>query len=175
MKKLIPLVAVTAILMTGVVLVCDAQAQFWKGRGGRGAGAGPGFGPNCPLGVNLTEDQLSKLNTLRNDFFKDTAQVRTDIYRKQLELESLLLDPAADTAKAGKLQSELSALETQIEQKQFQFQLEARKMLTPEQIAQLPPGCNFGMGFCGKGRGYGAGCGFRGGRGQGYGCGMGNW
>lgn len=175
MKKLMPLLAAITILMTGFVLVCDAQAQFWKGRGGKGLGAGSGFGPNCPLGVNLTQDQLARLNTLRSDFLKDTAAIRTDMYRKQLELESLLLEPSADAGKAGKLQADLSALESQIEQKQLQFQFDARKVLTPEQISQLPPGCNFGMGFCGRGYGYGGGRGFRGGRGQGYGCGMGNW
>jgi zinc resistance-associated protein len=175
MKKMIPLLTVTALLIAGFALVCDVQAQFWKGRGGKGQGAGTGFGPNCPLGVNLTQDQLARMDTLRNDFFKDTATIRTDMYRKQLDLESLMLEPSVDAEKAGKLQAELSALESQIEQKQLQFQLEARKLLTPEQIAQLPPGCNFGMGFCGRGNGPGAGRGFRGGRGQGYGCGMGNW
>lgn len=169
MKQKIVCLTVAVLFCTGIIIASDAHAQFWKGRGGKGAGYGQGF--NCPLGVNLTQEQTAKLDGLRAAYFKDTASLRSDMYKKELELQSLMLEPSADVEKAKKVQGDLSSLESQVEQKYIQYQIEARKILTPEQIAQLPPGCGMGLGNMNGGMG----CGMRGGRGQGAGCRMGNW
>jgi len=169
MKKSVLGIAIMAGLLCGLISAADADAQFWKGRGqGRGMGSGPNAW--CPPGLNLTQDQTEKLQGLHEGFFKETAGLRTDLHKKQLALEALMLEPSVDTDKAGKLQADISALEGQIEQKRLQYQIESRKILTPEQIGALPPGCTLGFGPPG-----GRGCGLRGGRGPGYGCGMRGW
>ena len=63
------------------------------------------------------------------------------------------------------------------------YQIESRKNLTPEQIAQLPPGCRLGLANltsrpgprygCGIGQGYGGGRGMGHGYGKGFGGGRG--
>jgi zinc resistance-associated protein len=169
MKQRLACLAVAVLFCTGLLIASDAHAQFGKGGGGKGAGRGQGF--NCPLGVNLTQEQTAKLESLQSAYFKDTATVRSDMYKKELELQSLMLDPNADAGKAKKVQADISALESQVEQKYIQYQIDARKILTPEQIAQLPPGCGMGLGNMSGGKG----CGMRGGQGPGAGCRMGNW
>lgn len=169
MKKSMSLAAVITLVVLGIALATDAEAQFWKGRG-QGRGMGPGPNAWCPPGLNLTQEQTERLQNLHDQFFKETATLRTDLRKKQLALETLLIEPSVDGDAAGKLQADISALESRLDQKRMQYQIEARKILTPDQLAELPPGCTMGFGLPG-----GRGCGFRGGRGPGYGCGMRGW
>ncbi|MCX8043618.1 MAG: Spy/CpxP family protein refolding chaperone [Desulfobacterota bacterium] len=167
MKKSLSVGLVITLMLFGVAFATDAEAQFWKGKGhGRGMGPGEGPFPWCPPGLNLSPEQIERLQTLRSKFFNETASLRAELYKKQLELETLFTDPSPDAQKAGKLQADISDIEGKIDQKRIQAQLDARKILTPEQIAQLPPGCTLGFGPPGC-RGFGprGGCGF----GPGYG------
>jgi hypothetical protein len=83
--------------------------------------------------------------------------------------------------KAKKLQAEISTLQGTFAQKALEAQIAARAVLTPEQVKQLPPGCNLGIGpggrGCGMGRGMGCGMmgGMGAGKGGGKGRGAGNW
>ena len=171
MKKSI----IISMLFVAVLLwAFSAEAQWW-GRGGGGRGAGPCW-QNDTYGLNLTQDQTAKLNSLHQAFWKDTAALNTRIEQKQLELKGLLLEPNPDAGKIASLQKEISGLQLQFNEKSVSCQLEARKVLTPEQIAQLPAGCTFGFGnVTGRGQGYGCGmgAGYGGGNGRGYGCGRG--
>jgi Spy/CpxP family protein refolding chaperone len=152
------------------------SAQAWWGRGAGGPGAGPCWQGDM-YGLNLTQDQTVKMNALHQAFAKETADLNVKVYQKQLELNGLLLQPAPDAAKIFGVQKEISALQLQLNEKSVSCQLEARKILTPEQVAQLPAGCTFGFGnmMAGSGQGYGCGmapgCGS--GYGRGYGCGRG--
>jgi len=167
MNNSISKTAFITFMLVSSMLVADAHAQFWKSRGqGRGVASGPNSW--CPPGLNLTQEQTNQIQSLHERFFKETAQVRTDLQKKQLTLETMLLEPSVDADAAGKLQAEISALKSQLDQKRMQYHLEARKVLTAEQIAQLPPGCTLGFGPPG-----GRGCGFRGGCGAGMGYGRG--
>jgi len=160
------------------ILMWTFSAEAWWGRGGGGRGAGPCWQGDT-YGLNLTQDQTAKLNSLHQAFWKDTAALNTRIDQKQLELKGLLLEPTPDAGKIASLQKEISGLQLQFNEKSVSCQLEARKVLTPEQIAQLPAGCTLGfgnlMGGGGPGQGYGCGrgpgCGS--GYGRGYGCGKG--
>ena len=140
--------------------------------------AGPGFGrgnnPNCPGGfdqLNLTAEQKTKLNDLREKTWKDTVTLRNEMQTKRLELRTLWTNPNPDKDK--------------IQAKMTNSRLEARKQLTPEQAAQVAtngPGMGFGgggmhrMGGMGRGNcdspgggGFGPGGGPGRGPGQGFG------
>jgi Spy/CpxP family protein refolding chaperone len=160
-------------VLFAATLVWAFSAQAWWGRGAGGPGAGPCWQGNM-YGVTLTQDQTAKMNTLYQAFAKETAGLNAKVYQKQLELNSLLLEATPDAGKISSLQKEISAIQLQLSEKSVSYQLEARKILTPEQIAQLPAGCT--MGFCamsGGGPGPGYGCGMGTGYGRGYGCGRG--
>ena len=112
---------------------------------------------------------------MRQAFWKDTSSLNVKFDQKQLELNSLLLEPNPDAGNVAKLQKEISELQTRFNDKRINYQLESRKILTAEQIAQLPPGSTLGFGnlMCGPSPGYGCGMGPGYGGGRGMGCGYG--
>jgi Spy/CpxP family protein refolding chaperone len=165
MKKLIVGILVVTLLATGGV----AMAQGW-GRGmgfgpGPGAGYGPGYGPGGGWGpgLNLTAEQNQKMQAMRESFFKETLTMRNEMQTKQLELRTLWAQTNPDQEKILAKQKEINALRAQLQEKTTKHRLDMRKVLTPEQQAQLGA---YGPGF---GPGYGMRGGFGPGRGMGYG------
>jgi len=160
-------------LITLLFLAVAASAQARWGRG------------NCQMdwagnqpGLNLTADQTNAFNDLQSNHVAEVSSVRQAIRQKQLESDRLFLDASPDAAKLTALQKEISALKAQVAEKNLSYQLQARKLLTAEQLNQVPPGCNFGCNTRGYNRGAGQGydrsAGYGGrsgyGRGSGYGC-----
>ena len=154
--------------------------------------AGPGFGrgnnPNCLGGfdqLNLTAEQKTKLNDLREKTWKETVTLRNEMQTKRLELRTLWTNPNPDKDKILAKQKELNDLRNTLQAKMTDSRLEARKQLTPEQAAQVATqgpgmGCGGGgmhrMGRLGHGNcdgaggaGFGPGSGPCGGPGQGFG------
>ena len=176
MKKMIIAVLAIALLTTAGV----AMAQGW-GRGmgyGPGAGYGPGgnppcYGPGCGQGygpqgswgasLNLTAEQTQKMQAMQESHFKETLPLRNEMQLKQLELRTLWAQTNPDQEKILAKQKELNALRAQMQEKGTKHRLEMRKILTPEQQAQVGA---FGPGF-GPGRGMKGG--FGPGRGMGPG------
>jgi Spy/CpxP family protein refolding chaperone len=167
---------------------------------GMAIAAGPGFGrgnnPNYPGGVdrlNLTDEQKTKMNDLRDKTWKDTVTLRNEMQTKRLELQTLWTNPNPDKDKILAKQKEMNDLRTKLQSKMTDSRLEARKYLTPEQAAQVAthgPGMGFGgggmhrMGRMGRGNfdgpgfgpggaGFGPGGGPGGGPGPGFGPGGG--
>jgi len=136
---------------------------------------GPGFGQGHGMmhrqeewapgkGLSLTPEQKAKFQELRRKFIEETAQLRGALLTKRVELQSLWTDPKADPKAIMDKEKELRDLQNQMRDKVVQNRLEARKLLTPEQITQLGQGRGMGPGF-GRGRMMGHG------RGMGYGYG----
>ena len=166
MKKTIVAVLVVTLLVTAGV----AMAQGW-GRGpGYGPESGPGYGPRGAWGpaLNLTPEQNQKMEALREGFLKETLPLRNEMQIKQLELRTLWAQTNPDQAKILAKQKEINALREQLQEKGTKNRLEMRKILTPEQQAQLGAyGPGFGMGHGMKGGMMGGGLGP--GHGMGYG------
>jgi Spy/CpxP family protein refolding chaperone len=167
MKKIMVAVMMVAILATAGL----AMAQGCE----KGHGMGMGYGP-CSGGarsgghalwsaLNLTPEQVQKVRALRESFFKETIPLRNDLMSKKLELRSLWLQTNPDEEKILAKQKEINDLRAQLQEKGTKNRLEMRKVLTPEQQAQL---ANLrGRSWRGYGRGCGSGSGSR------YGMGMG--
>ena len=171
MKKMIVGLMVVALLATAGL----AMAQGW----GRGMGYGPGpcagYGPGSEMGygpkgswgpaLNLTAEQNQKIQAMRESFFKESLPLRNEMQIKQLELRTLWAQTNPDQEKILAKQKEINALRAQMQEKATKNRLEMRKVLTPEQQAQLGA---YGPGF---GPGSGPGMGMRGGFGPGRGMG----
>ena len=153
MKKMIAVFGLATIMLLGITF---AHAQ------------GPGFGSGHqgmpsheswrhPEWSSLTPDQKIKFQELRRKFDEETAQLKGATLTKRLELRSLWTNPKADPKAILEKEKELRDLQNQMKDKIIQSKLEARKFLTPEQIAQFGQGCGMGPGF---GRGYKMGCGY---------------
>ena len=139
---------------------------------------GPGFGPkqggifSCPQISNLTLEQKSKFQELRGKVNDETVQLRGAIFSKRLELQSLWSNPKADAKAITDKEKDLRDLQNQMRDKMVQFRLEARNILTPEQLAEFGPGSGRGMRGPGRGPGKGPGVGRGMGHGMGYGMGI---
>lgn len=177
MKKMI-LIVFTIVLLATTSL---AFAQGW-GRGagmgyGPGMGLGPGLGayhaPYAPgyfssvwaANLNLTTEQLQKMQALREAFWKEIAPLQNELVSKRLELRSLWLQPKPDPDKILAKQKEINALTAKVQENVSKHCLEMRQILTPEQQAKL--GAAFG--WFGPSVGFGRKGGFGMGRGMGYG------
>jgi Spy/CpxP family protein refolding chaperone len=102
----------------------------------------------------MTPEQKAKIHELRSKFKEENAQLIGTMVTKRIELQSLWSNPKAETKSIQDKERELRDLQNQMRDKTVQMRLEARKILTPEQIAQIGPGG--GRGF---GGGFGRGCG----------------
>jgi len=114
-----------------------------RGQGGRHMGPGRGF-------ANLTDEQKAQVETLREQFHSETADLRGDIRQRRLALAAELAKKAPDAAKATEMQKEISNLQAELDVKRLAHRLEMQKV--------LPEGCAFGPGSGGRHhRGGGAG------------------
>jgi Spy/CpxP family protein refolding chaperone len=157
MKKTIVLLGLVALMVLGVTYVY-AQGPG-MGPGHRGMHESWSHGKDYPL----TSEQKTKFQELRRKFREENAKLIGAMVTKRLELQSLWTDPKADSKAILDKEKELRDLQNQLRDKAVQMRLEARKFLTPEQIAGFGPGCGMGPGFGRdhmKGQGMGAGRGY---------------
>lgn len=144
------------ILTTGIVLACFLTLPlfaFGPGWGGGMRGGGYGGYYNCPYynnygGTNLTQEQLSELNALRNEFRAQTDKIRDQLIDRNYDLRTELSKSVPDEKKAVAIQSDISELRTQMDNARIEHMLKVKKV-DPDA----------GAGFYGNsGRRYGRGC-----------------
>jgi Spy/CpxP family protein refolding chaperone len=174
MRKTVVTIGLVAVMLLSV------SFAFAQGPGsGPGPGAGPRWGGGSGWGpseqdkaLNLTPEQKTKLNELRTKFKDENAQLIGTLVTKKIELQSLWSNPKAEDKAIQDKAKEVRDLQNQMREKAVQMRLEARKILTPEQISKWGAGRGFGHG-AGPGSGGGFGHGFGGGFGRGCGRGFG--
>ena len=156
----------TTIVGLGLALALVATAALAWGPGfgpgfGRGFG-GPGYGvPPIP---NLTAEQSAQIQSLRDAFVKEIQPLQNDLWTKRTELRNLWSDPKTDPAAITAKQKEMFDLQSKLQEKATNVGLEIRKVLTPEQLAQLPAfsqGAGFGPGAGADPKGFGPRTGMR--------------
>jgi Spy/CpxP family protein refolding chaperone len=96
--------------------------------------------------LGLDEQQRAGLQELRRKFKAETAQLMGELVTQRQELQSLWSDPKADAKTILAQERKLRDLEDHMRDKVVQYRLEARKLLTPEQIERLGFRLRGGMG-----------------------------
>ena len=169
MKKAL-LITVLMVAAMSWTMTVEAQCFMHNNAPGGGLGWRADF-----AGLNLSAEQQKKMDALHQGCWKECAPLGNRIEQKQVELKGLLLEAKPDADKARKLLKEISQLQLQLNEKRLSCQLEARKILAPEQMSLLPPGCTLGFGCMLAGGGPGPVCGMMPGcgKGMGPGCGKG--
>jgi zinc resistance-associated protein len=139
------------IVMVGLALVAMAGVAV-------AGGPGYGFGRNANCAgynqLNLTPEQKTKLSELQEKQWKESVTLRNEMQTKRLELRTLWTAPTPDKDKILAKQKEMNELRDRLQAKGTDFRLEARKVLTPEQAAQVGtfgPGMGMGGGMMGMG------------------------
>ena len=147
----------TTIVGLGLVLALALVATVALAWGpGFGPGSGRGFGGpayGAPPIPNLTADQSTQIQALRDAFLKDIEPLQQNLWTKRTDLRTLWSDPKTDPAAITAKQKEVWDLQSKLQDKATNLGLSIRKLLTPEQLAQLP-GFSQGVGF-GPGAGFG--------------------
>jgi Spy/CpxP family protein refolding chaperone len=141
MKKTI----IIGLCLTLVLALIGTAALAWGPGFGRGFGAGPGSGYTAI--PNLTAEQSTQIKALQEAFLKETEPLQKEMAAKGAELRSSRFAPNPDLASVRAKQEELFGLMTKLQEKVNSLRTEVQKLLTPEQLAQLPtvgPGRGFG-------------------------------
>ncbi len=172
--KSTPLLVATLLVLTGIADTAIA---------GRGMGYGQRGGYSGDTG-DLSEDDIKAIDKERRAFFEATRDLRQDVYRKELELQTELAQKNPDAKKAAALQEDISKLESEFDQKRLDHMMKMRKIVPEAGMMgsgmigprMMGPGmmsdddgdlnCPYGGGYIGRGRGYGM-------MGRGYGMGPG--
>ncbi len=147
MKKLVVALGLVAMMLFGAAYVYAEGPGF--GPGHQGMHHGGYWGEH-----SLTPEQKAKFQELRRKFREDNAKLIGEIVTKRIELRSLWTDPKADSKAIMDKERELRGLQDQMKDKRIQMRLEARKFLTPEQIANWKPGWGMGRERMMAGRGH---------------------
>ncbi len=141
MKKSIIILSLVAMVLLGVTYVYAKGQEF-----GPGHKAMPSqeFWGACKI-PDLTPEQKAKFQELRRKHNDETAQLKGSLLTKRLELRSLWTNPKADSKAIMDKEKELRDLQNQLKDKAVQNMLEARKILTPEQLSEFGSRCRMGF------------------------------
>jgi Spy/CpxP family protein refolding chaperone len=133
MKKIITVVAVIAL-----AAIVASPAMAYRGmRVGYGSGPGNVADIGAARGLDLTAEQTEKINDLRAAHLKDIKPLQDQLYAKNGDLRNLWLAREPDQNKILALQKEVRNIRDQLTDKMTVYRLEARKVLTPEQLTKV--------------------------------------
>ena len=107
--------------------------------------------------LDLTAEQKEKIANLRLTFKEETLERRTELARKRLAIQKLLLEAAPNLTRVYELVDEMAPIQAEIQKKTIEFRLKLKSLLTSKQLEKLP-GLGLGRGFWqsyGSQRGYG--------------------
>ena len=125
---------IAAILFLIFCLVSEGQAQ--------GVGRDTKSDSSLPSGrevsavkeLNMTEAQLKETKRIRATYSNRILKIRSEIIGKSIEYRQLLRDPAASEEAIRAKGKEIEAIDTQLIRERIDFEIEMRKILTPEQF-----------------------------------------
>jgi zinc resistance-associated protein len=144
---------ITVVAVFGIATLAFAGWSRGYGHMMGYGGMGPGWNHMGGYGYdqrgyygNLSQEEVAKLDQQRAEFFKETENIRQQLYEKELALRSELAKENPDTSKASSLQNEISKLQSDLDQKRLDYEIQARK---------IAPDYNRGFGGYGPMMGYG--------------------
>jgi Spy/CpxP family protein refolding chaperone len=113
-----------------VVMLLDdgASAMAFGGSGGSACSA---------QRISLSDDQLEKIHSLRNDYLDAVGPKMCEIASKHRKLKDVLLATSIDSAKAKSLQGDINSLKDEISNLKLQNKLDCLSVLTPEQRKEI--------------------------------------
>ena len=84
--------------------------------------------------LNLTDSQVKETRRIGAAYSNRTLKLRSEIIGKSLEFRTLLHDPSASEEAIRAKGKEIEAIDAQLIREKIEFQIEMRKVLTPEQL-----------------------------------------
>ena len=151
-------IVIIGLSLTLALALVVTVAMAWGPRFGPGFGGGPPFAGSPPF-ANLTAEQSSQIQALREAYLKEIAPLREEMLAKGTELRSLWSTPNADPATVVAKQKEIFDLRAKLQEKANSLRLEVQKLVPADQSVGPGPGYGppGGFGPGGPGRGFGPG------------------
>jgi Spy/CpxP family protein refolding chaperone len=138
--------SIIGIIAVFALALFASTAMAWGPGSGRGMGYGLCYG-NPPVS-NLTPEQSSKIQAIQQANLKDIVPLQQQLFAKKTELRSLWLSQNPDQAQINALQKDMLNISAKLQEKATNARFEMRKVLIPEQLAQLTtPGSDVGYGM----------------------------
>jgi Spy/CpxP family protein refolding chaperone len=124
-----------------IILVASFSVAMAEPRGKQGGKDGKDFGREgrrSPFAnLNLTEEQKGKIDAMRESLRKEMTPIRTDIFKKKMELGLLWMEDSPEGDKIKAKQKKIRDLRGKMEDRGTDFRLSVNGILTPEQRAEL--------------------------------------
>ncbi len=141
------------ILMSTILILLGANG--WAFRNGCGTGPGMGTPFHWASSLNLTEDQKAQIETRQQIFAEEMSPLRDRLFSRRMELRELWSRPSPDQARIAAKQQEIRALQSEIQERATQYQLDCRELLTAEQKEKLGTSVAYQGGGMRGGHGWG--------------------
>ncbi|MGD9078799.1 MAG: periplasmic heavy metal sensor [Desulfobacterales bacterium] len=129
--KIFMVLAIVAVLAIAATSFAGWGRGGGRGWGGNCWGPGSGYGPRGYGGQgyqsDLSDEDIARLDQERQAFFEATSDLREQRYQKELELRSELAKPEPDAKKASGIQTEISNLESELDQKRLEHRIKMKK------------------------------------------------
>lgn len=160
-----------ALTALGIILAITLVGGWAFAHGPWGA-RGYGY-PACGYGYRyskLTPEQREKLQAQEEKYYRDTEDLRRDLYQKRLDLRKLWVDPKADSERIRAKQKEVFEVERRLQDKAFDHRMALRDLIPEGELGLGPGGYDYGMRYGPHNRGghwWGPGSHTRGGYGEG--------
>jgi Spy/CpxP family protein refolding chaperone len=87
--------------------------------------------------LQLSSDQIDRINTIWMEHQKRTIDVKSDIGKAYLDLENMMSQPTVDKQKAYTLAERLAQLHSQQTEKRIKMAIDIRQELSGEQFEKL--------------------------------------
>ncbi len=135
-----------ALALLPALALAQGMGMGPGGPAGMGPGTAPGGMARMWADLNLSPDQIQKLEANHINYMKETLPIRNQIAIKRLEMRELWLQPNPNEAQILAKQKEINALMGQLQEKTTNFLFQSRTVLTPDQQAKLTANLSrFGM------------------------------
>lgn len=133
------------LLIFSLFFVFTASLSFSQPIGTR---FGPGMGRKewrgdrpCwrALDLNLSSDQLKRLELIQQDHLRETQLPRVELFSKRLELREFLTNPTIKIESIRSKYLEINELESKLEEKTIEYLIKVKNLLTQEQLKMWCP------------------------------------
>jgi len=84
--------------------------------------------------LKLTNEQMKAARQIKANYTKRLLTLRSDIIAKRIEFRNLIRDPSATEEVIRAKGKEIEAMDVQLVREMIDFEIEMRKILTPEQV-----------------------------------------
>lgn len=134
MKKKVLILALTALLIIGTISIAFSRGYARRGKGlNSGLCCWAGTVSLEKAGLNLSQEQIEKLQPFQIDFDKQALPLQNEIELKTLELKQLWLANELDEDAIVAKSKQVSVLRTQLQEYMIRHRIGVAKILTPGQ------------------------------------------